>query len=226
LLREYRTEIGDLSQIPYLAVDDIMLEAIPLSDDEREVLRLIDGIVAVEDVVQSAGLGALQIHRLLAQLLRRRLISLKTVSQAQSPVVPEPIAPARRELSPGPPPAPFRPTLVPKPAETAPTPPDIGPKLMLLPLASQPVQPTAVSNLVELATGTWPAAETSSASGLKKPSAYTAYIAEAVRSHLQGKRERAKEVLALCERECPDDAESRRHLVRLRERLGFGKDPR
>lgn len=76
LLKEYRTELGDPSQVPALAYDEALIEELPLSEDERELVPLIDGIVALEDVLQSCGLGALQAHRALAQLIRRRVIVL------------------------------------------------------------------------------------------------------------------------------------------------------
>lgn len=81
LLREYRTELGDPSQVPALAYDETLIEELPLSEDERELVPLIDGIVALEDVLQSCGLGALQAHRALAQLIRRRVIVLAPAAE-------------------------------------------------------------------------------------------------------------------------------------------------
>ena len=49
LLREYRAEIGDLSQVPKLALDDALIEELPLSDDERELVPLIDGLEIEND---------------------------------------------------------------------------------------------------------------------------------------------------------------------------------
>lgn len=117
LTREYRAEIGnDLGQIPHLTVDEALIEELELSDDEREVLRLVDGIVALDDVVQAAGFAPLQIYRALAQVLRRNLIVLKP---------PPPLEGPRTKT------APFRPTLVPPvPEQVAPP---SGPKLVSLP---------------------------------------------------------------------------------------------
>lgn len=118
LTREYRAEIGnDLGQIPHLTVDEALIEELELSDDEREVLRLVDGIVALDDVVQAAGFAPLQIYRALAQVLRRNLIVLKP---------PPPLEGPRTKT------APFRPTLVP-PAPEQVTPLPSGPKLVSLP---------------------------------------------------------------------------------------------
>lgn len=83
LLREYRTELGDPSQIPTLAYDEALIEELPLTEDERELVPLIDGIVALEDVLQSCGLGALQAHRALAHLIRRKVIVLAPQRSAE-----------------------------------------------------------------------------------------------------------------------------------------------
>jgi hypothetical protein len=58
----------------------------------------------------------------------------------------------------------------------------------------------------------------------RRPSPYAAHVAEAVRAHLQGHQVRAKELLALCIAECPDDPAAKRNLQRLKERLGVKEE--
>lgn len=324
LTREYRTEIGDLGNIPHLTVDESLIDELDLLDEEREVLRLMDGIVALDDVVQTAGLGPLHIYRVLAQLLRRNLIVLKPPS-ATAPE--QPAKPKRTvEDSPRTKTAPFRPVLVPPaPLEPVAAPPASGPKLVSLPPVPEPppaklatpaaepaaaqvkapaapaasatpaastkpaapaapttpaapaasatpaappppakvatstalpsapaTSPTKVPNAIAtsvtsvLSAG---AAASASSSGIpaqsldtagsgaiaailgtitdtpsRRPSAYAAHVAEAVRAHLQGHHARAKELLAMCIQECPDDPAAKRNLQRLKERLGVKEE--
>ncbi len=330
LTREYRAEIGDLGQIPHLTVDEALIDELDLTEDEREVLRLIDGIVALDDVVQTSGFALLQIYRALAQLLRRNLIVLKTA-------VAEPAKATRVEEGPRTKTAPFRPQLVPPaPPVATTTPAATGPKLVALPplpepppdamkqaakappgATGQPVPPTpigfsaapaapiakeptastalpispapsgnststampipvmpantapvvaplpasalsfnvgplaaaATAVSVKTAAAATAAANAASAAASaaanaaanaapnapldvtdsgaatadsppRRPSPYAAHVAEAVRAHLQGKHTRAKELLAMCVAECPDEPAARRNLQRLKERLG------
>lgn len=339
LTREYRAEIGDLGQIPHLTVDEALIDELDLTEDEREVLRLIDGIVALDDVVQTSGFALLQIYRVLAQLLRRNLIVLKTAI-----AIAEPAKATRVEDGPRTKTAPFRPQLVPPAPPVPTTPAATGPKLVALPplpepppesmkqaakeppappapaatsqilpvpptpigfsptavvppipapapaapIAKEPTASTAIPSapapsgnststampipvapantapvvaplpasalsfnvgpLAAAATAvsvkTAAAASAASAAAAaasaapsapldvpgsgaatadsppRRPSPYAAHVAEAVRAHLQGKHTRAKELLALCVAECPDEPAARRNLQRLKERLG------
>lgn len=340
LTREYRAEIGDLGMIPHLTVDEALIDELDMLDEEREVLRLVDGIVALDDVVQTAGLGALQIYRVLAQLLRRNLIVMRPPSAAGAAAAAEPAAKGKRVLdeSPRTKTAPFRPVLVPPaPLETSPPPAGSGPKLVSLPPVPEPpkaVAPVAAAPAAEamptplpittyaslsapgapdappappaapaapttttmpkaaaakiatstaLPVPTVPAAPPSppkatgavatsvtsviaasaanvaaSSSGVptqqleasgsgafaailnavgnmggasintdsppRRPSAYAAHVAEAVRAHLQGHHARAKELLAICIAECPEDPAAKRNLQRLKERLGVKEE--
>lgn len=340
LTREYRAEIGDLGQIPHLTVDEALIDELDLLDEEREVLRLVDGIVALDDVVQTAGLGALQIYRVLAQLLRRNLIVMKAPSPVSEPVKAKRVV----EDSPRTKTAPFRPVLVP-PAPPEPAAAATGPKLVSLPPVPEPPKPVVAAAPVPapvpitsaaptvapapasavtpaMATGTAPAPNTTAttvtattttmprapsvakiatstalpvpttpalppqpakagavatsvtsviaasaaassgvpvgpldaagsgafaallsavgkveASGAiavsggvnvdsppRRPSPYASHVAEAVRAHLQGNHLRAKELLALCIAECPDDPAAKRNLQRLKERLGVKEE--
>ncbi len=307
LTREYRAEIGDLGQIPHLTVDDALLDELDLSEDELEVLRLVDGIVALDDIIQTSGFAALQIYRVVAQLLRRNLIVLKAPAT-------EPAKPAATAEGPRTKTAPFRPTLVPPspPAANA-APATTGPKLVALPplpdlppppaaaapskpvpsaaptsamsfspsgaiaaptaaaiaasvptgsssvsatpaqvpapppAPPKPVQPasllsgiaaTAAANAAAAASAAAAAASAAPSAALdgpgtgpmsgeaapRRPSPYAAHVAEAVRAHLQGKIARARELLALCVQECPDDPAAKRNLQRLKERLGVKED--
>jgi hypothetical protein len=131
LTREYRAEIGgDLGQVPHLMGDDALIDELELSEDEREILRLVDGIVALDDVIQTAGFGALQTYRALAQLLRRNLIVLKA---------PMPLERSRTKT------APFRPTLVPPPPEQGAAPVATGPKLVSVPPVPEAPRPAVVT---------------------------------------------------------------------------------
>lgn len=341
LTREYRAEIGDLGQIPHLTVDEALIDELDLTEDEREVLRLIDGIVALDDVVQTSGFALLQIYRVLAQLLRRNLIVLKTAV-----AIAEPAKATRVEDGPRTKTAPFRPQLVPPAPPIPTTPVTTGPKLVALPplpepppesmkpaakeppaatatAPSPPVTPSvppvpplpptpigfspaattppspapaapmakeptastaapsapapsgnststampipvvpantapvvaplpasalsfnvgplaAAATAVSVKTAAAASAAANAASSApnapldvpgsgaatadsppRRPSPYAAHVAEAVRAHLQGKHTRAKELLALCVAECPDEPAARRNLQRLKERLG------
>jgi hypothetical protein len=225
LLREYRNEVGDLSHVPHLRFDDVMMESLPLSDDEREVVRLIDGILALEDIVQSAGVGALQIYRVIAQLRRRNIVSLKSSSieptAASEARVPR-LGTTTQALPALAEPPPFRPTLVPSAIPTVP--PVTGPRLVSIPAI--PAPPASSADRSAHAFLKAPAPQPAPAEAPRRPTAYAAHVAEAVRAHLQGKHDRARELLILCVQECPDDPAARRNLERLKERLGFGKETR
>ncbi|MEZ4360561.1 MAG: hypothetical protein R3B48_10285 [Kofleriaceae bacterium] len=210
LTREYRAELGSPSQIPTRILDDAVVEELGLSEDEHEVLRLVDGIVALEDIMQSSGLGTLQIYRVLVELLRRGVIRLNAPDGGSERR--QERAPAR-EVGPSKP-APFRPKLVPPESSATPAP------LRLVSLPPVPPPPGAPSAPLEM--------EESDASrsigSPRRPSPYAAHVAEAVRAHLQGKQARARELLELCAKECPDDPAAKRNLDKLRERLGFKEE--
>lgn len=241
LLKEYRTELGDPSRVPALAYDEALIEELPLSEDERELVPLIDGIIALEDVLQSCGLGALQAHRALAQLIRRRVIVLASPMDQKKASAPERVAspaPAVPEARPAPtlklvpPPAPEPPPVMnvaavaevatsPSPAPASPAAPSASGAVHLpvnevrsktLPLNTMP--PRSEARTAPPPTPAEP----------PKPSRYAAHVAEAVRAHLQGHGARAKELLQLCVQECPDDPAARRTLERLQQRLATGNE--
>ncbi len=256
LLKEYRTELGDLSQIPALAYDEALIEELPLTEDERELVPLIDGIVALEDVLQSCGLGALQAHRALAQLCRRRVIVLRPPADHTEPQEPREQkrlgALDRADRSPrasSPPASEPRPTptlkLVPPPT------PEPSPVLkeaaVVAPMTAAPAAaapPAPAGGAVHLPVsevrsktlpiGTLPPptraenkpAPPPPAVEQPRPSRYAAHVAEAVRAHLQGHDARAKELLQLCVQECPDEPTARRTLERLQQRLAAGNSDR
>lgn len=247
LLKEYRTELGDPSQVPALAYDEALIEELPLTEDERELVPLIDGIVALEDVLQSCGLGALQAHRALAQLCRRRVIVLgPPAAQRTSAAVDRADQSDRTPRASSPPPE-ARPAptlkLVPPPSPE-PSPP-VNEATAAAPMTKAPAAPlqAALGGAVHLPVsevrsktlpiGTMPPPRAESRSTAPppppeqpKPSPFAAHVAEAVRAHLQGHAARAKELLQLCRQECPDEPTARRTLERLQQRLAAGNSDR
>lgn len=256
LLKEYRTELGDPSQVPALAYDEALIEELPLTEDERELVPLIDGIVALEDVLQSCGLGVLQAHRALAQLCRRRVIVLgPPAARLEHPEHPEQKKSDALDRADRTPRASSPPVSEPRPAPTlklvpppTPEPSQVAKEAAVVaPMTAAPVAappPAPAGGAVHLPVGEVrsktlpigtlpppPRAENRPAPPQPaveqpRPSRYAAHVAEAVRAHLQGHDARAKELLQLCMQECPDEPTARRTLERLQQRLAAGNSDR
>jgi len=198
LVREYRMEVGDLGAIPAVRLEPQALGAVALSDDEAEILGLLDGIVTFEDVIQSSTLGVLHSLRVLAQLLRRNVIE-RTAAQAR--VEPgEPATQPHLRLEPGArvaasrPLATFRVPEIPAPS----------PMLRIVP-DPEPSQPPGP-----------PAAPPPPAPDPQ----HTALVAQAIAAYIRGEIARARELLDDGLAQIPEhDVTSRRDLERLSLRL-------
>jgi hypothetical protein len=71
--------------------------AIRLSPEERDILRLVDGVANVQDIVDTSALAEFDVYRLLVELLNRHLIDLVEVAVEEG--VPAPAVDRRRWAS-------------------------------------------------------------------------------------------------------------------------------
>ncbi|MEZ4364315.1 MAG: hypothetical protein R3B48_29340 [Kofleriaceae bacterium] len=196
--RAYRAELGDLSRTPQLKMAHAVIESIPLSAVEREVVSLVDGIAAFEDIASSSTGGVVPALGALVRLLRRGIISDGAPPQEVAPA-----AEPRRTLS-----------VVERGSESlrsyslpraVPT-----PVLRIVPTPAEP-EPEPVAE---------PEPPSRARGPLSAPSPHAALVAQAVQAYLRGQVERARELVDECLRVIPlDDATSRREVERFAERL-------
>ena len=62
--------------------------AIRLSPEERDILRLVDGVATVQDIVDTSALAEFDVYRLLVELLNRNLIDLVEVAVEEGAATP------------------------------------------------------------------------------------------------------------------------------------------
>lgn len=87
----YGRELGSLDRVPVLVASEEVLSR--LAPEQREVLRLLDGVATFGDVLGSSRFGRFETYRLLATLLKRGSITVRSPSVTM---------PAVRESSPPP----------------------------------------------------------------------------------------------------------------------------
>jgi len=75
LLRRYLHQLGDLDRVPAVILDDASLDALDLGDEERELLRLVDGVSSFGDLVLESRFGRFATYRMLTALLSKGVIS-------------------------------------------------------------------------------------------------------------------------------------------------------
>jgi hypothetical protein len=121
----YARELGSLDRIPVLVAGADQLAR--ATAEQRQVLRLVDGLATLGDVMQSSRLGRFETYRLLASMLERGLIGTRAPSLFMPAVhLPEPAAKVPSEppaTQPSPVSAPFSAPPVTTTRATAPPPP-------------------------------------------------------------------------------------------------------
>jgi hypothetical protein len=87
----YARELGSLDRIPVLVAGADQLAR--ATAEQRQVLRLVDGLATLGDVMRSSRLGRFETYRLLASMLERGLIRTRAPSLFMPAVrLPEPAA--------------------------------------------------------------------------------------------------------------------------------------
>jgi tetratricopeptide (TPR) repeat protein len=91
----YDRELGSHDRVPVRALSNEALAKIP--PEQRQVLRLIDGLATFGDVLDSSRLGRFETSRLLASMLKRGSITVRAPSVTMAAVrEPAPPAPPTR----------------------------------------------------------------------------------------------------------------------------------
>jgi hypothetical protein len=100
LVRRYLRRLGNLDHVPHvLRLDE---ESMPVSEEARGLLHLIDGISSFGDIARESRLGRFETYRMLARMVEESVITAAPAHHAAmthhpepQPPVPEP-APTRR----------------------------------------------------------------------------------------------------------------------------------
>lgn len=90
----YGRELGSLDRVPVLVASEEVLSR--LAPEQREVLRLLDGVATFGDVLGSSRFGRFETYRLLATLLKRGSITVRSPSVTMPAVRESAPPPARR----------------------------------------------------------------------------------------------------------------------------------
>lgn len=192
MLKEHLTvrfarELGSLDRIPVLLAGSEQLAR--ATAEQRQVLRLIDGLATLGDVLQSSRLGRFETYRLLATMLQRGVISTRAPSIFMPAVRPPERAPSQR------PPPPSEPPSTHKSPSSSP----ISAEPTTTPRASVPPH----SGLL----ATEPATDE-----------YELLFSHATEAYLSGDHGSAMALYEQCHSQRPDDGRVRNNLERLRMR--------
>lgn len=120
----FSRELGSLDRIPVLVASDEALAKI--APEQRQVLRLIDGLATFGDVLVSSRLGRFETYRLLASMLKRGTITVRSPSVTMDAVRADAAPPTTAPPSPrfeDPPPTRVSPTYTPPPPLSSSAPP-------------------------------------------------------------------------------------------------------
>ncbi|MEZ4398426.1 MAG: hypothetical protein R3B06_00300 [Kofleriaceae bacterium] len=223
LMRQYIERVGNLDRVPVPSMGKVHPSS--LGADAQEVLRLIDGIGTVDDILLASRLGQFRTLRTLIGLHERSLIELPGV-QRDRPVTPAPpeqsSAVVTRVLAdetsavhpvpPEPPPAEIRfrardtePTPATAPSATRIAPPAPGPAAAPAPAAPAPAAPA-------------PAAPAPAAPPPAPDDPFQLAFAEATRAYLRRDYAAAEQLFERCVELKPDDARALHNLESLRRR--------
>jgi hypothetical protein len=77
LYRIYEGHIGEMTQVPLLAVPIHQISAERLDHRTGFLLSRIDGMLSFEDILDVAGMPRLDAYRILSNLLRRGFIEVR-----------------------------------------------------------------------------------------------------------------------------------------------------
>ena len=89
LVRRYLRRLGNLDHVPRLVRPDV--EGMPLSEEARGLLRLIDGISSFGDVAHESRLGRFETYRMLAQFVDEGLINAGPAADPAATPLPQPL---------------------------------------------------------------------------------------------------------------------------------------
>ncbi len=77
LNREYRSRIGDLSQVPVLQTDSTELTQLDLPTNAGFLISMLDGATSLEDVISVSGMDAFEALRTVTGLLDAGIVELE-----------------------------------------------------------------------------------------------------------------------------------------------------
>jgi len=78
LVRRYLHQIGNLDHVPKLAIAEAEVGGLKLEEEERELLRLVDGISSFGDIAHESRLGRFETFRIFAKLVSEQVITQAT----------------------------------------------------------------------------------------------------------------------------------------------------
>lgn len=208
LMRQYIERIGNLDRVPRATLGTVHPSS--LGAEAQEVLRLIDGATAVDDILLSSRLGQFRTLRTLVTLNERMLISLASGSSASlaptsDGIVDRVLADETSTVNPMPPePPPSEVRFTPRAAGAPTTPPPVGER------ASAPTTPAAPPASIAPA----PPARAAAPS----PDPYAELFAQATKAYLRRDYAGAEQLFEQCVAQRPDDVRAQHNLESLRHR--------
>src|SRR5262249_4522955 len=87
LVRRYLHQIGNLDHVPRLAIAESDVEDRKLEEEERELLRLVDGISSFGDIAHDSRLGRFETFRILAKPVAAQVITQAAEERDEEPDV-------------------------------------------------------------------------------------------------------------------------------------------
>jgi hypothetical protein len=193
LTAAYARQLGSLDQTPRV----VALEGLhTLSSEQRQVLRLLDGLATYGDILRSSRLGRFETYRLLALLAKDGRIAVRATSVAGMPAVRPPMPTLPSETG--------APTLRASSAVVS-APPVAEPAPLTPPPPSITLMPPSV-------------APNSAAAATADP--YTRLFEDATRAYLRRDYDEAERLFERCAAQRPGDRRAEYNLRKLKERKG------